>query len=583
MPRSSRKTIFFTLLTALLLLACSWIFSQRVQRVAMESYVPESALGYFEVRDLPQLLDNFTSTTAWQKLAPVYGLPDKLSYLGKAGAFARWTGIGPVESVVLSRAQVAAVITGIEVRGEEVRPRLAIIAETHTGENRLRAVIEERLPQLAGRAYGQPIREATEYLGVPVMVFRAPQGERRLLSAQIGGEWIVANHPDSMRACIETRLGRSPSMANSNFYLKAARPMVEGTTSNGSDLFAFVSGQGVVRLMQFASNLVAGKVTSATPFTGALEGLLADISARTVDAAAYSASFEKGVVVSRYALLFKPALAEKLNASIRTGANDKEGLEPRALKLAPATVRDVTVINVENPITALDNLELAISSQLGTGQSFILHRVFIGAREALLGLKPNENPAPAFGNEIATISFSDALADRVLLIAARDRRLLQHFAEKFLTGGGAAIQREKYRNIELIVSSNRQRGAAAFVGEFLALGETEQLKHLIESQQPGQSLTASPQFASAQHTAHSVPVVSYSSVKAEIAEMMTALVRRVNGKAEPHSADPQSALAALPFASSTTSLNAQGLFIESAAPFGNFPLLISLLDDSAGN
>ncbi|HZS08386.1 MAG TPA: hypothetical protein VFD58_26370 [Blastocatellia bacterium] len=578
-----QKKIILPGLAVLLLVAGGWLYNQRVRRVAMESYVPESALGYIEVNDLPRLLDGFTSTAAWQKLAPAYGLPERLNYLGKVGTLARWTGIGPLESVVLARTQIAVAVTGIEVRGEEVKPRLAIIAETHTSESRLHSVVEDRLPQLAARAYGQPIREATEYLGVPITIFRAPEGERRLLSAQIGSLWIVANHPDSLRACIETRLGRSPSMAHGNFFLKTARPLVAGKANEESDLFAFVSGQGMMRMMQFATNLVAGRVTNNTPFAGALEGLLAELSSRMVDAAAYGASFERGVVVNRYALLFKPAVVDKLKDSIKAGDNGKSGGELRALKLVPASVREITIVNVENPISALDHFEAAIASQLGTGQSFMLHRVFLSGREALLGLKPNENSAPAFGNEIATLSFSESGSDRVLLIAARDRARLQQFAEKFLGSGGATIRREKYHDVELMIPSNERRGVGAFIGDFLALGARDKVMRVIDTQQRGELLTATPQFAAAQPPSQPVPIISYSSVKDETGEMMAALARRLNGKADHKTADAQSALNEIPLAVSATSLNDHGLYIESTAPLGNFPLLISLIDDSSAN
>ncbi len=47
-----------------------------------------------------------------------------------------------------------------------------------------------------------------------------------MLSAQIDSELILANHPDPLRDCIDTRLGRSPSMAN-NFHLRNSCPLVE--------------------------------------------------------------------------------------------------------------------------------------------------------------------------------------------------------------------------------------------------------------------------------------------------------------------------------------------------------------------
>jgi hypothetical protein len=562
----SRKRILVVLAIVLLLAVGGWFYSQRVPRVAMETYVPESALGYLEFNNLPQFLGHFTSTKAWRQLAPTYDLSDKLSYLGRLGMLARWSGVGSEEAVMLARAQLAVVVTGIEVRGEEVKPRLAVIAETHSREDRLRAVIESRLPQLAARVYRQAIREATEYGGVPVSIYRTQDKERRLLSAQMGSLWILANHPDPLRACIDTRLGRTPSIAN-NFYLRRARPRVEGS----GDLFAFVSGPGVARLLQFGAHLVSGGAISSTPFASALQDLLADISSRASDGIAYGASFENGIVVDRYALMFKPQVVDHLKATIKVNQGHL-----RTLGLVPAGVREVTVVNVEDPSRALDGIEAAISSQVGAGQSFLLHRFLLSAREALFGLKAGESAAPAIGNELASFGFSEEMSDRVLLVAVRDRALLVRFVERYLSQRGASIEREKYRGVEIISSSDHRRGAAAFIGDFLALGARAPLRRLTEAREGGQSLQATPQFAASSRPSQPAAILSFSSVKGETREMMMALTRWLQGQSNGHAST--SALDQLPLAASATSLAEDGIFIESHAPLGNFPFFVSLAE-----
>src|SRR2546426_12273810 len=98
MFRFSRFRVILGLLVVLLAAGGGWLYSRRVPRVQMESYVPESALGYLEINDLPRLLDRFTATKAWQQLAPVYGLSGKLQYAGKVGWLTRLTGIGTRET-----------------------------------------------------------------------------------------------------------------------------------------------------------------------------------------------------------------------------------------------------------------------------------------------------------------------------------------------------------------------------------------------------------------------------------------------------------------------------------------------------
>jgi len=552
----------------LLSAAAGWLFVNRHRPVEMAAYVPDSALGYIEINDWTQVADGLTGTRAWGQLAPAYGLPEKFRYLGKVGWLARAAGVGSAEAVMLARAQAAVTITGLEVRGEEVKPRLAVIIETHGRPEALRVVVERRLPELAERFFGRAARETTTYNGVPVTVYRAAAGEQRLLSAQVGGEWILANHPDPLRACVDTRHGRTPSMAY-NAALKGARPAVRGR----GDIFAFITGPGVSRLLQFGAHLISGGALRATPFAGFVEGLLAEISGRASDGVAYGASFEGGQVIDRYALLFKPEILNQLNAAVEIN----EGA-PRALKLVPAGAREVTVIHVQDPARALAGIEAAVSSQIGAAQSFALHRFLLGAREALFGLKPGDAAAPAIGDELVSYGDGPGPEDRVWLVAARDRGMLARLAENYLAPGGAPLRRSPYAGVEIIEAGDARRGAAAFVGDFLALGARPQLERLIDAAREGATLEATPQFAAASRPREPAAISSFSSVKEETGQMMAALARwlgaRGGGEGRPETLD------ALPLAASATRLGEGGIYIESHAPLGNFPFFVSLFDEA---
>lgn len=591
----TRRRALLAGLCVLLLLVGGWIYSRRVARVEMAAYVPESALGYVEVNDLPRLADRLTSTNAWESLAPAYGLPSSVRYAGWLGSAARWTGAGPREAVMLSRAQFAVAVTGIEVRGDDVKPRLAFIVESHGSPETLKAVIAERLTQLAARAYGQPQQEATEYSGVPVTIYKSADGERRMLSAQLGSLWILANHPDPLRACVDTRQGRTPSMAN-NFYLKQSRSQVE---PNGeSSLFAFVSGSGVSRLLQFGAHLVASRALASTPFSGLIEGLLADIAGRALDGVAYGASFEKGGLVDRYSILFKPEFADSLRATVQvpTEAGANAG---RVLGVVPAAAQEVTVIAVADFDLALTGIQNAVSSQIGAGQSFLLQKFVNSAREAFFGLKPGERASPAIGDALAIFSLPAAprqqrssggaggeveSAERVWLIAARNRQLLAQLAERYLSQHGAGLRREPYHGTEIMISNEAQRGAAVFVGEYLALGNRGALARLVDAQQQGSSFNRTPQFAAATQpdSAAQSAMWSFTSVGREADQMMTALAAHLADEKRLATPERKALLDQLPLAASAVAINERGLHAESHSPLGNFPLFVSLFDGTGG-
>jgi len=569
-------------LAALLLAAGGWLYARRVERIEIAAYVPESALGFLEVNDLPQLLDRMTSTKAWRQLAPAYGISDRLNYAGKAGRagwLARLT--GNREAAIFSQAQVAVVVTSLEVRGEAVKPRMALVAETHSRAGSLQGVIEKRLPELAQTLFGQVTKQTSEYAGTPVISYSvsgASNPDRRLLAAQIEGELILANHEEALRACIDTRLGRSPAMAG-NFYLPKARPAVSPAGGAETDVFGFVTGEGVKRLLRFGTYMAAGGVIGKAALAGAVGEVFTDFSAKTCDGIAYGMSFESGQVVDRYALLFKPELTERLKTIIRTAP-----IQPQALNLVPASAREITIIKASNPSRTLDELEKAVSSRVDAAQSFLLHQFIIGMREAAFGAKSGELTGAAVGDQVVSFNLTGEPLNRVWLVAARDRMMMARLAESLLAQVPekrvAAIRHEDVGGFDVMISSEPSRGAAVFLGDVLALGARAQLLRLIEAHRGGQSLTAAPQFAVANQLLRdspASPLVSASSVKEEGNGMMVALARASGTTLMPAQVP---ALEQLPLAASATSLGQQGLIIESRSSFGNLPFLVSLADGS---
>lgn len=576
--RFSRKQLILAslIILSLLLAVGGWIYMRRPKPVVMASYAPETALGYLEINDWPQLIDNLTSTKAWRELAPAYGVAEELDYLGKIGLWplgdlVAWM-TGRSEAAMLAHAQFAVVITGLEVRGEQVRPRMALIVETHSDADSLREVAGKRLPQLAERAFGRFAKESGEYAGIPFDTWLAGDSEKQLLAAQIEGELILANHPEPLRDCIDTRLGRAPSMAN-NFHLRNSRPLVEPEGANGA-MFGFVTGEGVTRLLRFWAFLVSGDTLSKAAVAGAMGDVFTDFSSRATDGIAYGASFENGAVVDRYTLLFKPDLVDALKVAIKPPKPQRPGSsENRVLDLIPAEANDVTLIGVENPIKALDGIETAIASRVGAAQSFLLRQFIIRALDFFLGIRENEKADGLIGDEIANFNMTGESKDRVWLISQRDEAFVKKLIERVFTARGATLLRETHQGREIFRSTDARHGAAVIIGDFLALGARDRLTQLIDAHESGRSFINSPQLAAADKTRGQAAVKSFTSVKEETGEMLSTIARWTG---QPPSSP--SALDRLHLATSATTINDRGLYVESRSPFGNFPFFISLAD-----
>ncbi|MGH9847634.1 MAG: hypothetical protein ACREEM_53770, partial [Blastocatellia bacterium] len=574
-----QKKILTGGLVLLVLTVGGWLYANRTQKIDIATYVPESALGYLEINDWPRVLERLTATKAWRQLAPASGVTDKLNYAGRAGWLARFGAGG--EAGLLARSQFALVVTGLEVRGEEIKPHLALIAETHSRPALLGQVAESRLPKFAEETFGQVAKESGEYSGVTVTSYRAAAADRGIFAAQIESELIVANQMDALAACIDARLGRAASMAN-NFYLRNSREVVE---RDGS-AFGFVTSDGVTRLLRFGAYLISGGAFGKAALAGAVGDVFTEFSRRTADGIAYGASFENGEVVDRYALLFKPDLVDALKTAVKpSGLGGSKGEGARAFAVIPGLARNVTLISVENPMKTLDGLEAAIAGRVGVAQSFLLHQFLLGAREAFFGLQQGSKADEAIGDEIASFDLSspardETSPDRVWLVAVRDSALIMAIVERAMIASGAVLAREKHRGYEILSSSDPVRGSAAFIQDFVALGRRERLLQVIDLVASGQNLKTNPSFASAAKITQPVAVRSYDWATEESAEMMATIAgwtsEGVTAKTVAGGGKP------LPLAVSATSVHERGVYVESHSPFGHFPFFVSLVRGSSG-
>jgi hypothetical protein len=277
-------------------------------------------------------------------------------------------------------------------------------------------------------------------------------------------------------------------------------------------------------------------------------------------------------VIDRYALLCKPDLVDSLRPKIKP----KPG-ELRALNYIPASITEAMIINVEDPNRTLNGIEAAVAGRIGVGQSFLLRQFMIGARESFFGLKSDESTGAALGDEIASFNQSDNPDHRVWLLAARNQAGLKQIVERYLTTGGAAIKRESHDGVELLVSSDTARGAAATLGEFTALGKRQPLTALIEARRAGNNLQQSPLLTAAEFPAQPTAIVSLSSDLDESSQLMAALSKLLAKQLHRPTHNPAGSSAAgqLPAAISATTFNEKGVYLESRGPFGNFPFFVS--------
>src|SRR5215207_1652072 len=242
------------ILAGLLLLGVTWLWWNRPQPVNLAAYAPADTLVYLEANDLAGILSGLTSTDAWRELAPPAGVRRDFGNLSRLSRLAARTGIGSAETVVLARAQVAVVVLGFEtVRDSElaptVKPRLAIIAETHTSEGRTRAAVEKLLGGFARSAFGKTEFEQSNRDGMAVLVWSQTGGSRKIHAAVADGFVAAGTDEAAVRSCLAVRRGERGSLADD----PQLALMRERVGAQDALAFGFVPAGAVPKLSEIAT------------------------------------------------------------------------------------------------------------------------------------------------------------------------------------------------------------------------------------------------------------------------------------------------------------------------------------------
>ncbi len=571
-------------LGVLLIILAVWLWWNRPQKVDMAGYVPADSLIYLEANDLPGIASEITQTDAWKALAQPAGIKADLGHYGWLSRLAAWTGIGPADAVVLSRAQVAVTVLGFDAAeaGETLRikPRYALVVETHTGASRVKAVVEKRIGDFARRAYRDAVVERKEIGGAELMTWRAPEGDRRIIAAVLETVAIIGNDEPTVLACLAVRRGERPSLAG-NQQLEMMRQRLNGATGLA---FGYVSPAGAAKLLEVAATVYAGQLLTDPRAQGLAASTLPPLANKVLGSAGWSARRAEGMIEDRYFVTLQNGVAanlrEPLAASTVTGQS--------AVEFLPAETYSVSHYNYRDPAAAWRGLNLALSTQLDALGAIFVARLLESALRPYGIEEPNaflRSIGPhiitaRLNNEANTVASNETNSTEggnsstVTIVEVKDEKVLREFVARRL---GAQPRRERIGDAELLISQNKERGAACFIAGHLMMGRTQYLRRCLEARTRGETLAAAVSFQktaslidrqtlsnTVTYTLDSAPASAFISVIAAQKEMR---------EAEPREAELLRALGNLSFAASETRLTESGFEKRTRSSFGQFGTL----------
>src|SRR5215207_9146028 len=295
-------------------LAFAWLWLTRPRRVDMTAYAPADSIAYAEADSLPAIIDAFTSTDAWRELAPAAGVEARPGWAGGLPAFLSFTGLGPSDAVVLSRAQVAVAVLGFQAAEEsgttlKLTPRAALVAETHSPNWRVRAAVEKLVGDFARRTFGRQSFERKEVDGVPFYLWVEQDGARRTIMAAVEESVaVVGNDEAAVRACLDVRRGTRPSLTGDE-QLKETRGRLGG---EGALAFGYAPRGSAAKAVEVFAPAFVGGMSQEPHVQSVLATFLPQFINQTLGAAGWSARLSDGMLEDRYVLTLPPEVARRL-------------------------------------------------------------------------------------------------------------------------------------------------------------------------------------------------------------------------------------------------------------------------------
>jgi hypothetical protein len=349
------RWLLFTAAPLILVIVGSWLWWVRPRSVDMATYAPADSLLFLESNNPADVVAALTSTDAWKLVDNLTGNQRHAGGGTWFKKFVRWTGIGPTDSVIFMRAQLAVVVTELGIEQDEetltVKPEGALLVETHTSASRSKPAVEQALKTFAAMAYGQPTLRRTTIDGFEFIEWVAPSGSRRVAATMVGTLVIVGNTERSVQKVLAVVLGRQPNL-KSDGDLQRLRIELQAEHALA---FGYVPASNSARLLSVAVPMIFGRVPGNTEF----ERLLGSASAKVISSLGWSSNPVMNAIEDRYRINLQPAIVAKLRESFSCQQSDST-----SQLVLPDNFSSVTYYRFQNPTVAWQGLKTSVSSQV---------------------------------------------------------------------------------------------------------------------------------------------------------------------------------------------------------------------------
>jgi hypothetical protein len=562
--------ILMVVLGLALLICAIALWWNRPRKVDMADYAPADSLVYLEFNSLTDIANAIQQNDTWRALAHTLG--------NKAAFGSRWwhsavrVGVGPTNSVVFTRAQVALVVTGLnsveEAETLRVRPEAALIIETHTAHWRVKSAAVEAVKRLATFAYGQ--EACTERTAdADFIECASPQGERKIVAAIDGSLVVISNSDTAVRNCLEVRRGLRPSLHTDAELVRVRH----GISNTKSLAFGYISSTNSARLFSWAAPMLIGRA----PGDQQLEQVLTTSATKILRGIAWSSEAASGGIEDRFLFSLEPAVVARLGPAFNTGSAAEE-----FWKLVPDSSQSLTIYRSQNPQTAWNALDQAVAFKLDA-LSAIVFSSLLKSGLAVYGVENPKELLTTLSSPLVTVRPNAGAEGSVFIAHVLDHEQLRRaLTQQIMAGGQGQILEGTQTEPD-----PRKDLTAVIVDDYLVLGKTESVQACLSAIRRGEVANAA---ASQQHISHFAPqskaaILTYANDEKRLSSFVSVISQLRTAPLSPAESEAlRTVIKNSSFSATETNLGQTGIERKTRSAFGQFSTLLSLLQqDTATN
>ncbi|HSE33246.1 MAG TPA: hypothetical protein VLA93_16860 [Pyrinomonadaceae bacterium] len=549
--------VLFTLLGLVIILVAGFLWWSRPQHVDMAGYIPADSLVYLEFNSLPDLAKAIEENKTWKTAAQHVNADSRL--IDPLWSTVARYGLAPAKSVVLSRAQFAVVLVGMNSIPDgdtlRIRPEVALVVETHTASWRIKSMAADAVKSLATHAYGQST--CTERSGDAYYIDCSSSISGRKLEATVDGSVVIIGNTDNaIRACLDVRRGSRPSL-RTDPELQRSR---EQLNAAGAFSFGYVSSANVAKIFSWAAPILMGRA----PGDPQLEQLLATSAGKILKSIAWTSRPLAGAIEDRYLISLDPELLPRIEPAFATTAAGDD-----VWKQIPSEVESFTLYQTRDPLNALNALNSAVSYKLDALSAVMVSSLL----RSSLGVYGVENPSqvlPLLSAPLVTVRAKPTDESSVLIARVTDPSRLRAILESQKVEGGIRI-----------VDLNKGRsneGSAAFLAVmsdgYVVMGKAESVDSWFSATRSQTTRSQPGWFGSGDNAV----TITYANDAARLSSFVsTIFLLRGRRLTDNEMVSVMDATKDLGFAITESRVNAQGIERTTRSPFGQISTLMSLL------